>query len=67
MRSHVVEPLSPGELDRTVKVDLAIARHQKLNRLDPAMILNERAAFVDELVGQIIDGVAQNLQSMARL
>ena len=51
---------------RAREVDGAIARHQQLNRRDLPVVGRERAALMDKLVGEILDGVPQHLQRMTR-
>ncbi len=68
MGAEECAPLFPeaGSLG-TGKVDGAITGHQKPNCLQLPVMSREPAALIDELIGKIVDGMAQQFQRMARL
>jgi len=51
---------------RTLKIDLAIQRHQQLHCLQLTVVRGKqstgRTSFVDKLVGEILDRVAEDLE-----
>jgi len=46
-----------------LEVDLAVERHQQLHSLQLIIAGGERTAPMDELVGEVFDGVAQNFKA----
>src|ERR1017187_9156893 len=52
---------------RTLEIHLTIQRHQQLNSLEILVIGGKRTALVDELVGQVFDGVSEGNESAAGL
>jgi hypothetical protein len=51
----------------TREVDLAICLHQQLHRFNLRIVRAQTPACVYELVAQVLNGVAQNLQSAPSL
>src|ERR1035441_361473 len=56
------QALAEGGDYGTVEVDLAIQGHEELHGLKLAIVGGKGTTLVDELVGEIFDGVAENLQ-----
>jgi hypothetical protein len=52
---------------RAFVIDLAVQGHQQLHRLEFAVIGTHRLSTMDELVGKMLDRMAQNLQGVAGL
>lgn len=67
MRAEGAKTLTEGMRNRAGEIDLPIESHQHSDSLHAAVVLRYRSAFMHKFVGQIFNGVAQNLQSMSGL
>jgi hypothetical protein len=52
---------------RALKIDLAVERHEQLHCLYLLIVCGERPLAMNELVGEVFDGVAKNLKGMSGL
>ena len=64
---HGEDALAQGGYFRTFEIDLAIDRHEQLDRLELGVSGEKDPALMHKLVGEVLDGVAKNLEGMAGL
>jgi hypothetical protein len=59
--------LSDGGHFGTGKVNLAVHGHEKVDGFQLRICGGQGPAFMDKLIGQVFDGMTENLQSVASL
>ena len=57
--------LAEGLDFRALEIDLAVEGHEELNGFDLGIVGADEAAVVDELVGKVFDGVAEDFEGVA--
>ena len=59
------ETLAEGRFLGTLEVNLAVEGHEQLHGLYPLIVRGDQDTVMDQLVGQVFDGMAEYFEGMA--